>query len=236
MKNVWMISAVVAALSLSRAASANQLNGGDYLFPGQNLTDSSCGFYTTMQSDGNLVMYGAGYAVYPGDTATHGAVWASNTQNTGGYAVMQSDGNFVIYNWSDQAVWATGTLQNSWNSVFQISNATLFVENRLSNDWVWQSGALVFDQEASPCPVTQVVTTLWSSYDCPGNDFESIAVGQHGASWCGYYCAQDSRCNSFTYVPPGVQGPNAVCWLKTPDSCGGWSYGQGMVTGIKRFN
>jgi hypothetical protein len=53
-----------------------------------------------------------------------------------------------------------------------------------------------------------------------GGDYTSLILGQPRASWCAYFCSQDSRCQRFTYVPPGIQNVQAVCWLK--DSAVTW--------------
>lgn len=69
-----------------------------------------------MQSDGNLVWYHAGTAL-----------WATGTDGTAGYAaIMQGDGNFVLYDEKGHALWSAGTwghagallaLQNDGNLV-----------------------------------------------------------------------------------------------------------------------
>ena len=99
----------------------------------------------------------------------------------------------------------------------------------------WWNGAVWADQRSSTCPVTRVTTHIDQEYNCPGNDYKSIALGQARVSWCGYYCSQDSRCNTFAYVPPGVQGPSAMCWLKPPDSCN-FVYAPGKASGTKWFS
>jgi hypothetical protein len=55
--------------------------------------------HVIMQTDGNLVLYSGGEAV-----------WSSGTSgNPGAQAVLQNDGNFVIYSASGRALWNTGT-------------------------------------------------------------------------------------------------------------------------------
>jgi PAN domain len=47
----------------------------------------------------------------------------------------------------------------------------------------------------------------------PGLDFRDFQTN----AWetCQTTCAENSTCKSWTYVHPGVQGPNGHCWLKS---------------------
>jgi hypothetical protein len=64
----------------------------------QSWTTPSGRTVLTMQSDGNLVLYKDG-----------AAVWASWTVGTGHHLSMQGDGNLVVYNWDLKPVWSSGT-------------------------------------------------------------------------------------------------------------------------------
>ena len=48
----------------------------------------------------------------------------------------------------------------------------------------------------------------------PGNDYFSFILPGPIAEICRDACARDPHCRSFTFVRPGVQGPDPVCWLK----------------------
>ncbi|MEH2392713.1 MAG: PAN domain-containing protein [Nostoc sp.] len=50
--------------------------------------------------------------------------------------------------------------------------------------------------------------------DRPGSDYYRFATSAY-ASICQQSCIDDSRCNAYTYVRPGVQDPNAICYLKS---------------------
>jgi hypothetical protein len=63
-----------------------------------------------------------------------------------------------------------------------------------------------------------------------GGDYESIQITRNWPEACAYWCTQDSRCVAFTHVPMGVQGANAVCWLKS--SLPGASSWNGMTSGV----
>lgn len=81
-----------------------------------------------MQSDGNLVLYKDGRAVWQTGTVGRGtcavwqpdgnfvlyghsgeALWASHTEGRGYYFAVQDDGNVVIYDQAGRPLWATYT-------------------------------------------------------------------------------------------------------------------------------
>jgi CHAP domain len=99
-------AAVTASLLGAPAAHAvgpgNELTSGQELTAGQSITSPAGEYQLTMQSDGNLVEYFQGQAL-----------WASGTSGTSGaYVLMQGDGNLVIYG-TGGAVWTSGTAGNS---------------------------------------------------------------------------------------------------------------------------
>jgi hypothetical protein len=50
--------------------------------------------------------------------------------------------------------------------------------------------------------------------DRPGSDYANFDLPHTRPQLCHEACMRDQRCRAFTYVNPGVQGPNARCWLK----------------------
>ncbi|MHC5671840.1 PAN domain-containing protein [Nostoc sp.] len=86
--------------------------------------------------------------------------------------------------------------------------------------------------QTSPLSTTipRYVVTAEFGRNRGGSDYTSFATDGF-ASICQQSCINDSNCSAYTYVRPGVQGSNAVCWLKnaapasTPDS--------GCVSGVK---
>lgn len=50
--------------------------------------------------------------------------------------------------------------------------------------------------------------------DRPGADYKEFDLPQARFELCRDACAADVGCKAYTYVKPGVQGPNARCWLK----------------------
>ncbi|BBF68408.1 hypothetical protein [Sphingomonas bisphenolicum] len=71
---------------------------GMRLNAGQTYTSPNGLYVLSMQSDGNLVLYGPA-----------GAIWASNTVGTGSFVKFQGDGNLVVYNGAGIPVWASNT-------------------------------------------------------------------------------------------------------------------------------
>jgi hypothetical protein len=57
----------------------------------------------------------------------------------------------------------------------------------------------------------------WSgdNIDRPGGDFANFDLNGAFPSDCRDACAKDGKCQAWTYVKPGVQGPKARCWLKS---------------------
>jgi len=58
-------------------------------------------------------------------------------------------------------------------------------------------------------------TILETNTDRPGSDFRKIFfTSELTAESCAELCKAESQCRSFTYVKPGFQGSNSVCYLK----------------------
>jgi hypothetical protein len=103
--------------------SANQSLGSNGSLP-------SCDgrFSLNLQSDGNLVLYEGG-----------AALWASNTVNSGAAkAIMQGDGNFVLYTAAGAAVWASNTPNNPGASITLQNDGNLVIHSS-SGAVVWQT-------------------------------------------------------------------------------------------------
>ena len=95
---IGMLLVLMAGLVVVPTAQAAGLSPGQTLAAGQSVTSDGGGYRLTMQTDGNLVLYGPA-----------GARWSTGTVRSGAdRAVMQGDGNVVVYRGS-AAVWASGT-------------------------------------------------------------------------------------------------------------------------------
>jgi hypothetical protein len=61
--------------------------------------------------------------------------------------------------------------------------------------------------------------------DRMGGDYKGFPLAQPDAQQCRQACADDTACRAFTYVKPGIKGPEAMCFLKssvvqaTADAC-----------------
>jgi hypothetical protein len=53
-----------------------------------------------------------------------------------------------------------------------------------------------------------------SGIDRPGADYKNFNLAQADPNLCLASCAGEAQCEAWTYVNPGVQGPQARCWLK----------------------
>ena len=211
---------VLGSLGQVAAASPSQLTNEQWLMPSQTIA-SSCYYRATMQPDGNLVLSSNG---------TASPYWSTNTAGSGGYARMQSDGNFAVYNWADSFVWAAWTQNNPNARVAMQTDGNLVVYNS-RNTPVWSSGTWGESIGSNNCSGSNfAVTQVYAGWNASGGDYTHVALSQPRASWCAYYCSQASRCKAFTYVPPGIQGSQAQCWLK--DGAYTWYSDNRMTSGI----
>lgn len=56
--------------------------------------------------------------------------------------------------------------------------------------------------------------TAEKGVDLPGLDYKSFWLPKDDPELCRQACADDEKCKAYTYVKPGVQGPQARCFLK----------------------
>lgn len=124
-----------AAGASTRARAAmplpiSALPAGASLFDGQSLVSPNGRFSLDMQSDGNLVLYGAGLVLW--DSGTAG--------DAPDYATMQGDGNFVIYK-ANKPVWSSGTdeLVKNQPFVLNVQNDGNVVIHSPVNKAIWDS-------------------------------------------------------------------------------------------------
>lgn len=110
-----------------------EMQSGTVLNPGDGVHSANGRYRFVYQTDGNLVLYGPGGALWNSQTdgSPAGActmqtdgnlvvyapgeepIWASATDNNAGARlIMQDDGNAVIYRTDGSAVWATGTQED----------------------------------------------------------------------------------------------------------------------------
>lgn len=113
---------------IPESKTKDSLGANGSLGANQSITSQNGKYTLIMQSDGNLVIYKQGKAI-----------WATNTQGKGGtWVVMQTDGNFVIYTPQSKPVWATNTRGKggSWIVMQNDGNLVMYTSK---NKAVWAS-------------------------------------------------------------------------------------------------
>jgi PAN domain len=84
----------------------------------------------------------------------------------------------------------------------------------------WLKDAVPAARESACCdsgakrPAANATTMPKGGTDLPGGDYRHFKVGRARADVCRAACGADDRCLAYTFVRPGVQGPDAMCWLK----------------------
>lgn len=64
--------------------------------------------------------------------------------------------------------------------------------------------------------LTQEAQAYEDNVDRPGGDYTSFNLpAGSGPQACEQFCDADGQCKAWTFVRPGVQAPNARCWLKS---------------------
>jgi len=231
---VWLLAAALLAPTVASAGTGvlgnvDYRGSGEYLFWDQQIT-KGCRYRLIMQPDGNLVTYN-GYGQ---------AVWSSDTWGLGGiYARISYDGIATVSDWYGNVLWQAGRIHKcdlytnpycTWSKLYQQDNGNLQI---LFNGYyqLWASNAVGPTMTGDCSLVPEKVTRVKVDEDRRGGDYRAIELSEPRSSWCGVYCAQDyTRCQSYTYVPAGVKGPNAMCYLK--NSVPAASYAKGMVSGV----
>lgn len=51
--------------------------------------------------------------------------------------------------------------------------------------------------------------------DRQGSDYKNFDLSTADPALCETSCSGDAQCKAWTYAKPGIQGPNARCWLKS---------------------
>ncbi len=145
------VVATAVAISLAALHTTSASTAGSILSTNQQLSTSqylrsSNGQYTLyMQTDGNLVVYGNGCAV-----------WGSGTNGTGNnnHLAMQNDGNLVIYTSTSKPVWGSGTNGTGNNNYLAMQNDGNLVVYTSAGKPVWASGTSKADRLCAPATMS----------------------------------------------------------------------------------
>lgn len=252
---------VVSVLAFSMDAAAAQgsfkegsfLRKGEYLFPGQWITDG-CFFRLEMQADGNLVTYAGPAspenAIFVTDTQDGGQPWlhmpCSFTDSCGPgfvrhvgvppgkYAVLQTDGNFVVYDRFNLPLWWTGTAFIGPNLAFLTQqddgNLVIYHTEGTQPPWSLERSFPITTAGCSNPRAKKTVVAPDTWLIAPA----TLVLLPTADPWrCGYECAGDSTCKAWVYTPPGWDDPNlAGCWLATSTGSGFIPNHPGFTAGI----
>jgi hypothetical protein len=108
----------------------DQLTANESLKYNTVMVSSNKDYILSLQSDGNLVVYGPDKAV----------LWASGTNGVSATeAIMQDDGNFVIYDQSGGTPWTSGTEGEGGTYIVMQDDGNLVIYNANGDD-VWDTG------------------------------------------------------------------------------------------------
>ena len=78
----------------------------------------------------------------------------------------------------------------------------------------WSGGVDILSTSAEGPDAPGVNRALDENADRAGPDYVNFPVTNLQAEFCQQSCIDDAQCRAFVYVRPGVQGPQARCWLK----------------------
>ena len=67
---------------------------------------------------------------------------------------------------------------------------------------------------ATPAPAATANKPVMHNTDLRGSSYRNFELSSADVTLCQNTCKAESQCLAWTYVHPGVQGPNARCWLK----------------------
>lgn len=63
--------------------------------------------------------------------------------------------------------------------------------------------------------LAQVTGEMRPGINFPGADIGSSPIGDNNPLTCLTICELTDGCEAWTYVKPGIQGPTAMCWIKS---------------------
>jgi len=86
--------------------------------------------------------------------------------------------------------------------------------------WLKNTVPPAFNDKCCVSGVSGVVAGLEFGTNRPGSDYRNFEIGNADLRdqpelLCKKACDSEAQCRSWTYVKPGIQGPNARCWLKS---------------------
>jgi hypothetical protein len=95
----------------------------------------------------------------------------------------------------------------------------------LSSNRALRVSQITFAVFAAFASLASAEVTLQPGTDRMGSDYKGFALDDADPALCQQACLDDDTCKSYTYVNPGIKGPQAMCYLKnavppaTEDEC-----------------
>jgi len=186
-------------------ATGSVMQPGQVLNPDTEIVSASGRYHFRYQSDGNLVLYEAGKAIWASNTAGRlpgvcivqgdgnlvvyipggHSIWASNTITTGSHLIVQNDGNVVIYAPNGQPLWSTNTWAVPW-------------QQQQQSNWCWAAVSSMISHYYNPastwtqCAVATGTVNEWRQ-----------AHNEPSVNCCDQPEASSSDCNvTWGLLPP----------------------------------
>lgn len=115
----------------------DKLVTGQEMHVGQYILSGNARYVLIMQTDGNLVMYHKGRALWDSGTAGHPRAWLT----------VQPDGNVVIYDGNRKALWHAHTANTDVNRLVMQSDGNLvaYTDTREAKWHTWTGGQPRYD-------------------------------------------------------------------------------------------
>lgn len=129
-----------------------------------------------------------------------------------------------------------GLIRNKWASLGWERSALGYPMSDETDEFngsgrfnVFEHGTIHWNRSTNAVTVNSNAAILMSparaGIDRPGADIGNVLLPANKPEQCQQLCADNTSCVSWTMVNPGVQGPSAVCWMKSgtpvekPDAC-----------------
>jgi hypothetical protein len=170
----------------SRTSSLSAGSPDQSLSAGQSITSPNGAYELIMQTDGNLVEY------------SHGsALWATSTSGSGNHVIMQTDGNLVVYSGATE-LWQSGTGGHSGGFIADLQNdGNLVIYGVGGLGAIWSragQGSTLGSTIASIAQGQEGVedspaNTYCNPYSAYWGDGTTCSNGLRAAEWCADFAA-----------------------------------------------
>lgn len=181
-------------------AFADNMSPGEMLTRGGSILSNNRQYTLVLQTDGNLVLYRNGVAL-----------WSTQTQGRNVVrAVMQGDGNFVLYDNNGNPVWNSGTGQRPGSFLAVQDDGNLVIYTRTGNV-AWNSRTAQNSPASQPPIPISTQPSQSNIYRCFNEPIPSGYI-KIAAEWDRSKCGNPSFINHnvftltrFETLPPGTQ-------------------------------